>query len=329
MKRLTFLLLTVTVTLPLRAAIPEPTGAWEFDPPDRTKATIGAPLQLVGTMQETAGIHPEDGAIQIGEGSYFVCTHGIAPNGGGTKMNRWTLLIDFSYPPSSRSDPPSGYNDLFQTNPTNVDDSDWTINSAGAIGIGAVGYSSTRSYTTQGDTWYRHVLVVENGVRHDLYMDGVEIFKGNQQGIDGRFSLAATILLFCAGNNQDRDDAPINVSTVAFWDTPLSAADIAALGKAGDKFFTPKRASAPAPADGATDVPRDATLSWKAVEYPCRHDMYFGTTAADVDSATRANAKGVLLSRGQADTTFDPPGSLAYGRTYYWRIDEVKQSPDG
>ncbi|MBM4025581.1 MAG: DUF1349 domain-containing protein, partial [Planctomycetes bacterium] len=116
---------------------------------------------------------------------------------------------------------------------------------------------------------------------------------------------------------------------VAFWDTPLSAADIAALGKAGDKFFTPKRASAPAPADGATDVPRDATLSWKAVEYPCTHDVYLGTTAADVDSATRANTKGVLLSRGQADTTFDPPGLLAYGRTYYWRIDEVNQSPDG
>lgn len=32
------------------------------------------------------------------------------------------------------------FNDLFQTDPTNADDADWTINSSGAIGIGAVGY---------------------------------------------------------------------------------------------------------------------------------------------------------------------------------------------
>ncbi len=37
----------------------------------------------------------------------------------------------------------------------------------------------------------------------------------------------------------------------------------------------------------------------------------------------------MLVSQGQADTTFDPPGSLAYGQTYYWRIDEVNKSADG
>jgi hypothetical protein len=322
-------LVIVALALRVQAAVPEPKSAWEFNPPDRTGATIGTPLQLVGTMQETAGIDAGDGAVTIGEGSYFICTHGIAPNGGGSKVNEWTLLIDFSYPPSSRSDPPNGYNDLFQTNPTNADDADWTINSSGAIGIGAVGYSSTKSYTTNGNTWYRLVLVVDNGVRQDLYMDGVEIFKGTQQGVDGRFSLASTILLFCAGNNQDRDDAPINVSTVAFWDTPLSAADIAALGRAGDKFLTLKRASNPLPTYGATDVPRDATLTWTPGALAGTHDVYFGTAPADVDDAARANAKGVLASQGQAGTSFEPAGLLAYGQTYYWRVDEVNQSADG
>ncbi len=329
MKRLTLLFLVVILALPVPAAVPEPKSTWEFNPPDRTGATLGAPLKLVGTMQETAGITPDDSAILIGEGSYFVCTHGIAPNGGGKKVNEWTLLIDFSFPPSSLSDPPNGYNDLFQTNPTNADDADWTINSSGAIGIGAVGYSSTKGYTTKGNTWYRMVLVVDNGTRQDLYVDGVEIFKGTQQGVDGRFSLADTILLFCAGNNQDRDDAPINVSTVAFWDTPLSATDIATLGKAGTKFLILKRASNPTPVQGATDVPRDTTLSWMAGAYAGTHDVYLGTTPAEVNDATRANAKGVLVSQGQAGTTFDPAGSFAYGQTYYWRIDEVNQSADG
>jgi len=159
------------------------------------------------------------------------------PKWGGTKVNEWTLLIDFWYPASSLSDPPNGYNDLFQTDPTNADDSDWTINSYGGIGIGAVGYSSAFGFTTQAVTWYRMVVVVDNGTRHDLYIDGVEIFKGNQQGIDGRYSLADTLLLFAAGNNQDGDDATINVSTVAIWDVPLSANEIFTLGYVGDSVF--------------------------------------------------------------------------------------------
>jgi hypothetical protein len=83
------------------------------------------------------------------------------------------------------------------------------------------------------------------------------------------------------------------------------------------------------PADGATDVPRDAVLSWIAGQYPATHDVYFGTALADVTDASRTDAKGVLASQGQADTTFDPPGSLAYGQTYYWRIDEVNKAADG
>jgi regulation of enolase protein 1 (concanavalin A-like superfamily) len=83
------------------------------------------------------------------------------------------------------------------------------------------------------------------------------------------------------------------------------------------------------PEDGATDVTRDATLSWTAGQYPATHDVYLGTTLADVNNATRTNTTGILASKGQADTTFDPAGSLAYGQTYYWRIDEVNTSADG
>jgi hypothetical protein len=319
------LLLAVALTAPAKAAVPEPQGAWEFNPSDPSRATIGQPLELVGTIEKVPGVHAADGAVQIGEGSYFICTHGIAPNGGGTKVNQWTLLIDFSYPPSSLSDPPNGYNDLFQLDPTNADDSDWTINSSGAIGIGAVGYSGAFGYTTQGDTWYRMVLVVENGVRQDLYVDGEEIFKGNQQGIDGRFSLADVILLFCAGNNQDRDDAPINVSSVAIWDRPLSAAEIASLGGAGDSFFRRKRASDPIPTDGADDVPVTTDLTWTAGEYAGTHNVYFGSSWEDVDVAAPATriAEGLALDATRVDIE-----RLDYGRTYYWRVDEVNATPD-
>ncbi|MEN6425589.1 MAG: discoidin domain-containing protein [Phycisphaerales bacterium] len=325
MKRLTFLLLIAALAAQTQAGVPDPTGAWEFNPPDPSRATIGAPLELVGTVEKVAGIDADDGAIQIGEGSYYICTHGVAPNGGGAKVNEWTLLIDFSYPPSSRSDPPNGYNDLFQTNPTDADDADWTINSSGAIGIGAVGYSSASGYTTQGDTWYRMVLVVDNGTRHDLNMDGVVAHKGTQQGVDGRFSLASTILLFCAGNNQDRDDAPINVSAVAFWDTALDADQVLALGRAGDKFYSQTSAWDPTPADGSDDVPVTTGLSWAAGEFAATHDVYFGLSREDVAAA----APATLIAEGLAlDVDSLEIERLDYGQTYYWRVDEVNATPD-
>ena len=57
--------------------------------------------------------------------------------------------------------------------------------------------------------------------------------------------------------------------------------------------------------------------------------MYLGTVAADVNNASRTNPNGQLASQGQAQTIFDPAGSLAYGQTYYWRVDEVNTSADG
>jgi len=324
MKRLTLLLLIVTLVSQAQADAPEPTSIWEFDSPDYSAATVGVPLELVGTVKPVAGIVPGDGAVQIGEGSYYICTHGIAPNGGGAKVNEWTLLIDFSFPPSSLSDPPSGYNDLFQTNPTNIDDSDWTINSSGAVGIGAVGYSSTKGFTTKGNTWYRMVLVVDNGTRHDTYFDGVEIFKGNQQGIDGRFSLASTILLFCAGNNQDRDDAPMNVSTVAFWDKPLTAEEIAAIGRAGDSFFVRKGASNPTPSNGSDDVLVTADLAWAPGAQAATHNVYFGASREEIAAANPA----ALVAEGlPLDVTTLDVGLLEYGQTYYWRVDGGSGAP--
>ena len=238
MRRLTLsLLLLVALAAYAQAGVPEPTGLWEFNGPDPYVATIGAPLELVGTTEDVYGLDDADGAITIGEGSYFICTHGIAPNGEGTLVNEWTLLIDFAYLPSSLQDPPNGYNDLFQTDPTNASDSDWTISSAGAVGIGDVGYTNAAGFVTEPDVWYRMVVSVDNGVRHDVYFGGEKILAGNQQGIDGRFSLEETLLLFAAGNSQDGDDAPIDVTTVAIWDTALSDSDVLSLGRAGDSVF--------------------------------------------------------------------------------------------
>ncbi len=94
-----------------------------------------------------------------------------------------------------------------------------------------------------------------------------------------------------------------------------------------DQIGPKLQADSPSPLDGATDVPRDAVLGWNPGEFAAAHDVYFGPTFADVNTAGRAAGKGVLAGQGQTDTTFDPPGALAYGQSYYWRVDEVNKAP--
>jgi len=78
----------------------------------------------------------------------------------------------------------------------------------------------------------------------------------------------------------------------------------------------------------ASDVGRDVILTWTSPQFAKTHDVYFGTSFADVNSASRSDSRSVLISKGQAATTYDPEGLLPFGRTYYWRIDEVGGAPD-
>ncbi len=86
-------------------------------------------------------------------------------------------------------------------------------------------------------------------------------------------------------------------------------------------------AESPQPDNGATDVPRDTILSWVPGPYAATHNVYFGTSLDDVNTASVADPLGVLASRGQDAGRFDPDALLAFGTTYYWRIDEVNAPP--
>jgi len=85
-------------------------------------------------------------------------------------------------------------------------------------------------------------------------------------------------------------------------------------------------ASNPIPGVGLTDVPRDVTLSWTAGPFASKHDVYFGTDLAAVTGATTA-ADPAGVYRGRLESTTYAVPLLAYGQTYYWRIDEVNAPP--
>ena len=82
--------------------------------------------------------------------------------------------------------------------------------------------------------------------------------------------------------------------------------------------YNPK-ASAPSPANGVTGVDPNVNLAWTAGDTAIAHDVYFGTSFADVNSATDPNTPP---GRGRQAACSYEPNTLVLGQSYYWRIDE-------
>jgi hypothetical protein len=80
--------------------------------------------------------------------------------------------------------------------------------------------------------------------------------------------------------------------------------------------------SSPSPADKATGVSRDTSLSWRVAAVEGTYSVYMGTSL----NAVTARDASVLVSQGQDANSFDSVGHLAYGQTYSWRVDAV--APD-
>jgi regulation of enolase protein 1 (concanavalin A-like superfamily) len=91
----------------------------------------------------------------------------------------------------------------------------------------------------------------------------------------------------------------------------------------------PEFAREAVPEDQSIDVPIDVVLSWTPGIYADKRNVYFGTSADDVNEASVDNPLGVLVGPDSQETTYDPPGLLDCNQTYYWRVDEVNDAhPD-
>ncbi len=79
----------------------------------------------------------------------------------------------------------------------------------------------------------------------------------------------------------------------------------------------PLRATGPYPANEAPAAPQTPTLRWITGDRAASHDVYFGD---DKDAVAAATTPAARLRRDEL--TYDP-GALEWGKTYYWRVDEV------
>src|SRR5205085_2892765 len=108
-----------------------------------------------------------------------------------------------------------------------------------------VGISGVYDGNIQSNVWYRLAFVFNLGAGNlTKYVNGAGV--GSQtlaSGIDGRWALNATALLFA---DDDNETAPGYVNSIQFHDRALSSSEIAALG-------APTAAGIPLPGGGNTN----------------------------------------------------------------------------
>lgn len=208
------------------ATIPTKKGSWKFDDAaDMLKAAIGSPLVLTGIQTSVAGPVAGNLATEVPLGNSLAMTHGIAPNGGGTLVNEWTLQIDFAVAQTET------WYAFFQT----LDgDADLFVAKSAASGreVNTIGTAQT-GYTTNAivaNKWYRMIVSVKNGTSFKIYIDGVNwLDVAGGTGVDGRYALQPTLQLF---QDDDGDDGTIKCAEVAIWDVALTDAQALELGTA-------------------------------------------------------------------------------------------------
>ncbi len=85
-----------------------------------------------------------------------------------------------------------------------------------------------------------------------------------------------------------------------------------------DQIISVGPAANPLPADGATNIPLSAALSWTPGSNALVHAVYLGVNSNAVAQATPASPQFL----GMMTNTFFHP-ALPGGATYFWRVDEI------
>jgi len=198
---------------------------WDFnDSSDLTKAFFGNDLTLIGNQQQaTQGPFFDDGAVNIGTGTYYAAKHDMVANGGGERVNKYSFVVDFQIPTIGQ------WYSIYQTDPTNSNSAELYINDLGQIGSDAAGWSQIR--INEGE-YYRLAVTAELGKVLTFYLDGDSVHTGGQQDIDNSFSISprtdSNKVLFFIDNNGK--DSPIDIAYIALYNRLLSSTEVKGMG---------------------------------------------------------------------------------------------------
>ncbi len=182
-------------------------------------------------------------------------------------------------------------------------------------------YRDNQGAALPGDTWM-HLAWIYNDVTdtYDEYRDGNLVAS---QAVTT--SIGISTAEFRIANDSPDSGHYFNgmIDDLRIYDHALN--DLEILDAMDGRGPQVTRAGSPFPEDELTDVPRDVFLSWKPGDFADSHNLYLGTSFEDVNAADTSSP--LLVGPGLDANAFNP-GRLEFGKTYYWRIDEVNAPPD-
>ncbi len=264
------------------------TGQWDFEFGD-LGGTIGAPLRYfdstydgpTGSAEEKTafGLTTDLGLPELPDGPAkvmrvpgtldrrvgYVMEHRIAPNGGGTRVNRYTLIMDVLVAESGST--AASLLQISTTNSTANDDGDlfWQGNN---FGQGTGGYEGTGAFTA--GQWHRVIAACDLAATPPVvtkFVDGIkqQDWTAGQSLDNPRRALQPAAILFSDGDQDERREMWAN--SIQIRAGKLTDAEMVALGG-------PSSAGIPVVIEGVTppEAPRLAygvsgaslTLSWPA-----------------------------------------------------------------
>ena len=214
------------------------TAQWDFDNANLA-ATIGQALEFLdGTGGTTAagtqfGTTASFGIPAIGGGNAkvmstpaattpdigYLMRHGARPNGdaAATKVNQWTLIMDILITTP-------GWHSFIQINsPINSNDGELFVNPGNGIGISG----SYQGSIVRGQ-WHRVAFAVDmTQATISKFIDGVKVSDQTAGGLNGRWGLLPTAILF---GDEDGESQASYLNSVQVRNYKVSDAGIAALG---------------------------------------------------------------------------------------------------
>jgi hypothetical protein len=262
---------------PTASGIPIPPnpvkGQWDFNQGD-FRATVGADMQYGDASGETAvkdhtsfgtttsfGIPNIGGQVAtvmkysrdtnppvpIGPRGYLT-PHGMSPNGGGTNVNQFTMILDFMIPDLHELG--TTYNTVVKWEEPDNWSRDGSIsiraNDIGGPNTGGIGISG--QYTGDGNTWIiggqwqRLVVAVDMvGDTNDVadgtityYLDGVkfgQMISGDRWGFDRRHAIPPVVRMYADGEG-DNEVNTVYLNSLQFRDYTMTPEEAASLGVA-------------------------------------------------------------------------------------------------
>jgi len=268
-------------SIPVAAPVTSVTGQWDFNSGDLT-ATVGKDLQYFdgaagvtatatayGTCSSfslplingvDARIMKVPGGTGINGNNNFgyIMDHQIAPNGGGTLVNQYTIIWDMYYA--------GGTLPFFNCQNTNNAPADGSLFlQNGQMGQGSGGYVMLQNI---GTGWHRIAFAVDlSQTLITKWVDGVkqQDWTGAANALDTpRRAWQHTVLLFADGDGDDHD-ATVYVDSIQVSVGKLSDAAMMALGGpsgTGIPLVIPPAASTLPPALVISLSGSNVTVSW-------------------------------------------------------------------